>query len=125
PFSLALARLGCFAKGCCHGAPTDVPWAVHYSHLGSKVPLPLLGLGLHPTQLYEAAFLLLLAALLWAALRFNLGRALKAPPGTIATLSIFAYSLFRLVGDSFRGDLARGFWGVSWMSPTQGAALLG
>jgi phosphatidylglycerol:prolipoprotein diacylglycerol transferase len=33
-FGLALARVGCFLNGCCHGAPTDIPWAVHMGKTG-------------------------------------------------------------------------------------------
>lgn len=120
PFSLGLIRLGCFLEGCCYGAPTSVPWAVTYLTAGGHVPPALLGRSLHPSQLYEAAFLFTLAALLALANRHNHLR-----PGVLATLSIFAYSVFRLTADQFRGDLDRGFAGVAWMSPTQGAALMG
>ncbi len=27
----AIGRLGCFAAGCCHGRPADVPWAVRFT----------------------------------------------------------------------------------------------
>ena len=29
----AIGRLGCFAAGCCHGRPSDVPWAVRFTDL--------------------------------------------------------------------------------------------
>lgn len=59
----AVGRLGCFAAGCCYGNSTDAPWAVVFTHMDSLAPL---GVPVHPTQLYEAAFLALLGAfLLW------------------------------------------------------------
>jgi phosphatidylglycerol:prolipoprotein diacylglycerol transferase len=38
-----IARIGCFAAGCCYGAPTDMPWGVLFP--GHTHPV-------HPTQLY-------------------------------------------------------------------------
>jgi len=45
----AIARIGCFLNGCCHGHPTDLPWAVTFPHTGS---LPGPPVPVHPTQLY-------------------------------------------------------------------------
>lgn len=50
----AIARLGCFATGLedqTHGIATSLPWGVDFGD----------GVARHPTQLYEAAFVLLLA----------------------------------------------------------------
>lgn len=59
----AVARIGCFVTGLedgTHGLPTGLPWAVDF---GDGVPR-------HPAQLYEAVFVLLLAAgLHWRAAR--------------------------------------------------------
>ncbi len=56
---LAIGRIGCFLTGLAdntHGIPTTLPWGVDF---GDGVPR-------HPTQLYEIAFLLVLAGwLLW------------------------------------------------------------
>jgi phosphatidylglycerol:prolipoprotein diacylglycerol transferase len=51
----AIGRLGCFAAGCCWGAPTHLPWAVTFTNPLSheRVGVPL-GIPLHPTQLYES-----------------------------------------------------------------------
>ena len=119
PFAIGLIRIGCFLEGCCYGAPTNAPWGVVFAARDSHVPPALLGLTLHPTQLYEATFLFLLSAFLALVPRNRL------LPGVLATFSIFAYSVYRLVADQFRGDLDRGFWGISWMAPTQAAAVLG
>ncbi len=47
----AFGRIGCFFAGCCYGKPTD-------SFLGVKFPR--IPYEVHPTQLYEAAFLFIL-----------------------------------------------------------------
>ncbi|MGH7461926.1 MAG: prolipoprotein diacylglyceryl transferase family protein, partial [Longimicrobiales bacterium] len=52
PAGFAIGRIGCFLAGCCAGAPTDLPWGVHYQGSAEAV---------HPTQLYEAAGGLLIA----------------------------------------------------------------
>lgn len=48
-----IGRLGCFAAGCCWGAPTHLPWAVTFTSQDTTTGVPL-GIPLHPTQLYEA-----------------------------------------------------------------------
>ncbi|HOY65823.1 MAG TPA: prolipoprotein diacylglyceryl transferase, partial [Candidatus Ozemobacteraceae bacterium] len=45
-----IGRLGCFANGCCYGAPSGLPWACRFPAAGDA-------LARHPTQLYEALFL--------------------------------------------------------------------
>jgi phosphatidylglycerol---prolipoprotein diacylglyceryl transferase len=60
---LVFGRLGCFFAGCCFGKPTSLPWGVRFDHadtLARPLDVPL-----HPTQLYEAIFALLLFVLLW------------------------------------------------------------
>jgi phosphatidylglycerol---prolipoprotein diacylglyceryl transferase len=120
PFSIALIRLGCFAQGCCYGAPLSAPWAVSFTRLDSKVPPALLDHPLHPTQLYEAAFLLLLTlALLVAQKRARL------PEGFLGIFTVLAYCVFRFFTDFHRGDIERGYLGVDWLTLTQIGSLLG
>ncbi len=120
PFSLGLIRIGCFLQGCCYGTPTTALWAVTYTRLDSKVPKALIDHPLHPTQLYEAIFLFTLALTLTLLLRRN-----PFKPGVVATFSILAYGLYRFCADFYRGDLDHGFWGISWLAPTQAAAMIG
>lgn len=47
----AFGRLGCFLNGCCFGKSCELPWAVRFPELPYAV---------HPTQLYEALFDLVL-----------------------------------------------------------------
>src|SRR5579864_6227717 len=65
----AIGRLGCFSAGCCWGVPTHLPWAVTFANPRAKelVGVPL-GVGLHPTQLYESLGELIVFAVLY--LRF-------------------------------------------------------
>ena len=55
-----IGRIGCFLEGCCYGAPTSGPLGVHF---------PGHALARHPTQLYESALDLALAAVLLGLLR--------------------------------------------------------
>jgi phosphatidylglycerol:prolipoprotein diacylglycerol transferase len=54
-----LGRIGCFLVGDDYGHPTDLPWGVAFPR-----GLPPTNERVHPTQLYEAAFLLVLAWIL-------------------------------------------------------------
>lgn len=107
---LALGRVGCFMAGCCFGKPSDVPWAVQFPwgsqphrwqmlHTGGglfSVPLPV-----HPTQLYEVAALLGIAAVSWYTLKTG-----RFANGTAAVLAALGYSAFRLLNLLFRADPA-------------------
>ena len=58
---IAVGRLGCFFNGCCFGLPSDLPWACTFptdSLAGDVYP----GVHIHPTQLYESAYMLLVFA---------------------------------------------------------------
>ncbi len=55
----AVGRIGCFLVGDDYGRPTDLPWGVAFPE-----GLPPTSVAVHPTQLYEAAGLALIASLL-------------------------------------------------------------
>ena len=57
----ALGRIGCFLVGDDYGRPSSLPWAVAFPQ-GAPPTLE----RVHPTQLYEVAWLLPVAALLWS-----------------------------------------------------------
>jgi len=57
----ALGRVGCFLVGDDYGRPTDAPWGIAFPQ-GAPPTLE----RVHPTQLYEVAWLLPVAGLLWA-----------------------------------------------------------
>lgn len=58
----ALGRVGCFLVGDDYGKATTVPWAVSFPQ-GAPPTRP--GETVHPTQLYEVAWLLPVAGFLW------------------------------------------------------------
>ncbi len=89
-------RLGCFLAGCCHGRPTDVPWAVVFTDPAAMVPRRLLGVPLHPTQLYEAAAEGLIALALYPLL--------AKKPGTVTAAYFMAYGVLRFILEYYRGD---------------------
>ncbi len=61
-FGEALGRLGCLSAGCCYGQTTDVPWGIIFTHAETLAPAYI---RLHPTQIYEATFLMGLSGLLF------------------------------------------------------------
>jgi phosphatidylglycerol:prolipoprotein diacylglycerol transferase len=62
-----IGHFGCLISGDSFGLPTSLPWAVIYRSPAAMAPQ---NVPLHPTQLYEAAALLLLFAGLWLARRW-------------------------------------------------------
>lgn len=56
----AIGRVGCFLNGDDYGRVTDVPWAVTFPEGSPPTLTPV-----HPTMLYEAAWLVPVAAFLW------------------------------------------------------------
>lgn len=84
----AFGRVGCFFAGCCYGAPTD-------SFLGVKFPR--LPVPVHPTQLYEAAFLFLL---------FGICTYLLLKRGFQHNMSLYliCYGIFRFCIEFIRDD---------------------
>lgn len=94
-------RIGCFMAGCCYGIPTDSIFGVIFtSPVCQAEPL---NTPLHPTQLYEAAWIFtILMALLWLKNR-------KQFEGQLFLIYLMAYAAGRAVLEVFRGDLERGF----------------
>jgi phosphatidylglycerol---prolipoprotein diacylglyceryl transferase len=66
----AIGHLGCLIGGDSYGLPASGPLAVVYTNPGAMAPQ---GIPLHPTQLYEAVSLGMLAVILWVS-RDRLGR---------------------------------------------------
>ena len=111
----AIARVGCFLGGCCHGRPSGVPWAVRFPGFEDAV---------HPTQLYEAGLELAAFFVLLAVLRA------KAFDGQVLALDVLMNSLIRLGVGFFRDNAGSGyiFAGASpfaSLSVPQGIALVG
>ena len=110
----AIGRLGCFAAGCCWGAPAQVPWAVTFTdvYAARAVGTPL-DTPLHPSQIYEslAAFLIFFF-LLWLAPR-------KRFQGQVTLAYVALYSVARFGLEFLRGDPDRGTWFHGALSTSQ------
>lgn len=116
PLGHAFGRIGCFLAGCCYGKPTDLPWGVIFTDTHAMVSPELLGVPVHPVQLYEAAGNLLI---------FWLLHKLYNRPhknGTVLLAYIFCYGTMRFVLEFFRGDF-RGAY-LFGLSPSQLITLL-
>ena len=112
----AFGRLGCFLAGCCYGRPTGLPWGVTFRDPRSMVPAELLGVRLHPVQLYEAAADLLIAFALYRVLRATEEGRVK--PGLAAAVYFAAYGVLRSSLELLRADT------LPFLGPlTQGQAL--
>lgn len=94
----AIARVGCFLAGCCHGLPTALPWGVLYPAAAPAVRLYGPGAAVHPWPLYDAALLLAIAArLAWPGAR----------QGPKPASAAGAYLLGRFALEFLRGDVTR------------------
>jgi phosphatidylglycerol:prolipoprotein diacylglycerol transferase len=100
--AVGIGRFGCFHAGCCYGTPTTMPWGVVFPHVDS--------LPRHPTQLYEAAFHLTAALILFLLAERGLFR------GQLIKLYILAYLVFRFFTELIRPEarLAGGLTGYQW-----------
>jgi phosphatidylglycerol:prolipoprotein diacylglycerol transferase len=118
PLGLAFGRLGCLMAGCCFGGTCDLPWAVSFpwrsaaseeqfrDHLlatSKSWSLPV-----HPTQLYESAASLAIAAvcLLWVH-----GR--KRYDGQVFAAFLALYAAARFLLEFLRRDDRGGLFGLS------------
>lgn len=100
--AIGIGRVACFVGGCCYGTPTALPWGVVFPHVDS--------LPRHPTQLYEAAFHLTAAGVLWQLQRRGLYR------GQLIKLYILAYLGYRFATEFIRPEarLWAGLTGYQW-----------
>ena len=109
PLGHAFGRIGCFFFGCCYGRRSDGMFAVHFPYrspawheqvaAGELPPRATEALGVLPTQLFEAAALLVLFAFLVFAYRRWKGRS-----GLVTGLYMAGYALLRFPLEFLRGD---------------------
>ncbi|MBI4385850.1 MAG: prolipoprotein diacylglyceryl transferase [Elusimicrobia bacterium] len=119
PLGHWIGRLGCLAAGCCYGRPTSLPWAIRFTHPAALVENSLVGVPLHPAQLYEAAGELAIAFVLYRVLnRIQRGAARR---GCAFLGFLVLYSALRFCVEFFRGDDRGAFW--LDLSPSQWIAL--
>ncbi len=129
PLGLGFGRMGCLMAGCCFGTTCDLPWAVAFpwrsaaseeqfrDHLLSSPKM--WSLPVHPTQLYEAAASLAIAAvcLLWVH-----GR--KRYDGQVFAVFLSLYAVARFLLEALRRDDRGGLFGLS-TSQLLGLIMLG
>jgi phosphatidylglycerol:prolipoprotein diacylglycerol transferase len=99
---VAVGRIGCFLRGCCYGTPTSLPWGVNF---GDGIPR-------HPTQLYEALFMLGMFGFL-TAIKHKVTQ-----PGALFRILMVGYFSFRFANEFIRVE-GGGFWGLTffqWIS---------
>jgi phosphatidylglycerol:prolipoprotein diacylglycerol transferase len=99
----AFGRIGCFLNGCCFGKACDLPWAVRFPELPYAV---------HPAQLYEALYDILLFAFL------TQRRKRARFEGEIALLYFLLYGMGRYLIEFLRepGWIWMGFTLNQWLS---------
>ena len=108
-------RLGCFFAGCCYGSPTNSWLGVIFSDpLCAARPK---GVPLHPTQIYEACYILLVMIILLSI------RDRKKFNGQLFLLYLAFYAAGRTVIELFRGDEIRGYV-LGFISHSQVIAVL-
>ncbi len=115
----AVGRVGCFLVGDDYGRPTDQPWGVAFprglppstadalrTRFAIEIPpgVPdLTVLKVHPTQLYEVVFMVVVFAVLWRL------RRRAWPPGRLFSIYLALAGLERLVVEVFRAKDDRFF----------------
>jgi phosphatidylglycerol:prolipoprotein diacylglycerol transferase len=109
-------RIGCFMAGCCHGKPTAVACGVTFTNPACQAQP--LNEPLHPTQLYEAGFILIVMITL---LYFRDKRLFY---GQLFLSYLLLYAFGRFMLEFFRGDAGRGFVIEDYVSHSQFIALL-
>lgn len=106
--SLFIGRIGCFLSGCCFGKVCQLPWAVSFppdtpaysAQLASDmIPSNATNsLPVHPTQIYEALFGIILFTVLLLLRRKN------STVGLLFFIYFGSYAVFRFFIEYFRGD---------------------
>jgi phosphatidylglycerol:prolipoprotein diacylglycerol transferase len=128
PLGLAFGRMGCLMAGCCFGATSDLPWAMSFpwrspaseaqfkEHLLPSARM--WSLPVHPTQVYESAASLAIAAvcLLWIHPR-------KRYDGQVFVAFLGLYAVARFGLEVLRRDDRGGLLGLS-TSQLLGVAML-
>jgi len=109
----AIGRIGCFAAGCCYGAPWDPPFCVTYTDPDALAPLHV---PLFPSQLFSFASGIVVFAVLVAY------RRRRRSPGQVFWLYLVLASTARLAEDAFRGADAKSAI-LPWLSATQAISL--
>ncbi|MBL7191365.1 prolipoprotein diacylglyceryl transferase [bacterium] len=92
---IAIGRIGCFMNGCCFGKECHLPWGVVFPP-DSWAHAVFSGAPVHPTQLYECLYTLLIFFVL-----LKLEK-LKKFHGFIFAVFLILYGFFRIINESLR-----------------------
>lgn len=93
-----VGRIGCFLNGCDYGVACDLPWAVTFSERAVNV---------HPTQLYDTLFTIVLFAFLWK-IRKN-----DDTPGRLASVGFVILGTQRFLAEFIRETTPSFIEGIS------------
>lgn len=93
----SIGRIGCFLAGCCHGKATDFFLGVVFTSPYCDVSPNLVGVKIHPSQLYESFGNLLI----FLFLNNKLGKMNK---GNLFFVYLILYSVLRFSVEFTRGD---------------------
>lgn len=101
-------RIGCLLVGDDYGAPFDGAWAITFPKIeGSLMPPDLIGVPLHPSQIYLSLMNVVIfgtTAWLYRRRRFD---------GQVLGTGMILYAVGRFLIEYTRGDdAARGYWGA-------------
>ncbi len=127
PVGFAFGRIGCFLNGCCYGDPAPgLAWAVtfpklvdaqqniigsppfvHHLKMGWVTSADTYSLPIHPTQLYEAMWGIMMFLILDAFYRY------KKRDGEVAMLSLMLYTPMRFFFEILRDDSVPVFVGLT------------
>lgn len=118
PLGLAFGRMGCLMAGCCFGETCDLPWAMSFpwrsaaseeQYKAHLLPTAKMwSLPVHPTQVYESAACLAIAAfcLIWLHPR-------KRYDGQVFVAFLALYAVARFLLEFLRRDDRGGMLGLS------------
>jgi len=109
----AIGRIGCFAAGCCYGAPWEPPFCVTFTDPDALAPLHV---PLFPSQLLAFGSGIIVFMVLVAY------RPRRRATGQVFWLYLILASAARLAEDAFRGTDAK-LAILPWMSATQAISL--
>ncbi len=93
PLGYAFGRIGCLLNGCCFGSHCTLPWAIHFPPAVGADPG-----GVHPTQIYDAIWGVLLFVFLARLYRR------KSFDGQVFVSFMFGYAALRFLSEFTRGD---------------------
>jgi phosphatidylglycerol:prolipoprotein diacylglycerol transferase len=115
----AIGRIGCLMAGDDYGRATTMPWGIAFTDPdAATIGGAPLGVPLHPVQLYESIFCLILFVVL-----VRLSRR-KRFDGEVILAYTFLYAVGRFILEFYRGDADRGFIFGGLLSTSQFIALI-